>query len=500
MKFELARNPFNQQETIERERRLKRTRVIAALLSATTIPSIEACASPVALGRGPLVGIESADRPTDLPDLPTYGEMTEQLKAAIGEDTLGQAMAMHQAYARHAEEPPLETHISGFENMDMKDSHVTEYLGTFPRSWISNLSSVSLNSRFLAMPYPGLEGHEQFGHGEYSYGGETFGIEFTHSSLKRQDNPSFLDVQSLLYAVSHELAHGSDWRSAHGLDNRRALTLLWLSHRAATEEGRPKFDYPESIKAKTPDKKCDETFARTTEFYAELMSTALNLKGCDRDDWVNSVELRLIHGFQSSNDAAERNRRMVELVLKWTAPDFRPWDAANQRAELEQKIVSHHFLKRLERGIGHIEDKQLSAAFMGVLDSGSRFDLDDVNFQARRIGMVPPDQNAYPDTKSLIDELGETGMNTDDETWALVYSILRETLDTRSYSLNLTSRHGIRIRPRMKDPIATIDEFNQVWRKLTEEQRNGLRPELLKFISQGLAKAPLKENRVARGE
>ncbi|MFA6099849.1 MAG: hypothetical protein WC750_03120 [Patescibacteria group bacterium] len=457
-----------------------RAKVIAGLLMVAT-PSIEACSAGAALGRGPLTSIHKGDRPDD-PELPNFGVMIDQLKAAIGEDVLSAEMNMHEAYTDNFHERKNPLQLENFDKMDIEEKALRDLLSIYPHSWTSNVSKISVNPRLIPMPYPGFEGEAEYGHCKKSWQGNPIEIEFTSETLKDTGHHNFHTRLEMLKSISHELAHGSDAGSNVKLDAKQSLSLMYMTLVAVSDPGRPKFSYPESIKIKPGQDKKSETEARMTEYFAELMAMAfLQLRGDSWETW--KPEFKRILGSEkgASPQAAEWNYKLVKDYFQWSEPGYQIWKAGPKLWDQAVKIENIRALHGFERALPLIPDKDIVARLDEILKDKTT-QSKEAQYQYMKL-----DEMFRADIRA-VEKCTEPKEEQRREVIRIFDSMINNAMSVRNFQLDLSTNI---IRLTSGEEVAErIKYFMEEYDRLDTESKEVIKNELLKRLQIAKEKAP----------
>jgi hypothetical protein len=363
-----------------------RSRVFRALLLSTSLTSLEGCAGKFGIGAtGPLEHVEAEDHPSIKGEkLPSYEKMLEEMRLAVGETYVQNALEVQQRYAQANEKREKgKTLFLGFENLDITPGEVRRlFTETMPHSWWGNghVGEIKINPHFVAMRYPGLNRKPEYAHCQPFTNGKPIEIEFNHESLGETEELQSKDVHEVFSSMLHELAHASDWGTASSLQPEQALTLMYLAHQSIKDPGRPRFSYPEKIHHADAKNKQKETAQKMTEFFAVLMETALlRQDSASWHDWEHSLATELVSQHAASPEGARRAVRLVRTHLAWTAPGFLPWEAAAERYKLIQNIRQHHEFRRFEKLLlTHLQDHETGRRLAQALTNTAVMEKDAV--------------------------------------------------------------------------------------------------------------------------
>ncbi|MFA6447259.1 MAG: hypothetical protein WCW31_03310 [Patescibacteria group bacterium] len=376
------KNPFETQTEkgfMEKVISPARARIIAGLLMVAS-PSVEACTVTVKFGEGALTAIDKQERP-DAPELPNYSAMIGQLKAVMGEDLLAAEIGMHEAYVERARGGRT-VKLKNFEEMDFEEKEMRNFLSLYPRSWLSNVSNISINPHFSPIQHPGLEGKPEFGHCQRSWTGEPITIEFTSESLKRSDKASDY-TKKMFDSFTHELSHGASWSSNAKISTKQSLSMMYMAWMASSDPERPKFEYPESIKAK-PGQEKDAAYAKMTEYFAELMEVVFEPGEGDSWETWKPIFIKKLRRHEATPQAAEQNYKMIRYFFAWSEPGYKIWEAGTNINQQVQILEQMHAYRRFIRALSKLQEDALSSGLKDMLNDTS-VKPEDVEHQYKKI-------------------------------------------------------------------------------------------------------------------
>jgi hypothetical protein len=470
-------NPFKAPEktTLEKMCSLSRAKAIAGLLMVAS-PSIEACSMGAQIGRGPLSAIHEGERPED-PELPDYAIMLDKLKSAVGEDALSAEFAMHQAYADNYKESTGMA-LENLDKLDIDEKAFRDLLDIYPRSWSSNLKSISINPHFVPMPYPGLEGEAEFAHCERTWKGDPIKIEFTSDSLRSASRNTRLFV---LETLSHELAHAADPGSNVRLSAKQSLSLKYMTLVAVSDPGRPKFSYPESIKAKTDKDKQAETQAKMTEYFAEIMDFAISHANGDTwETWRLNLIKRLESEKHATPQAAEWNVKLIKDYFQWSDPDYKVWEAGRNFWKQVDNIENIRSHRGLERGYKLIPEDLVTQLNEIINDTTTR--PEEIEHQYSRIEeLLWQDVRAIENNKDakkirMIDAIKKFN------------SLIEQAMTIRNIRLNIPGGRSHIVSG--EEVESRVESFYREYGQLDEASKQASKQEMLKRLAIAKEKAP----------
>jgi len=478
----------------ERIAELPRRRIIQAMLMLVELPSASACAASIDIGRGPLSEIHEGEHPEADAALPSYEEMLKELKGSMGEDMVSVTMQMHQEYARTAQHRTMRTKLEGFRNLDVSDEAVRKYLSRrYPRAWLSQTGRIAVNPHLVTINYPGFDNKPEFGHCERHMDGGPIGIEFTSKDLKETEKIQELQVGKAMEALQHEVAHAVDWSSNGSLDEKQSLTLMYQAWHASADPGRPKFSYPESIKAQSPEKRPAMAYGRMTEFFAELMSNAMDVENGDTwDEWEHAVARMLVNDFKAEPKSAEKDARFVREFFEWTAPGFKPWEAARKDVDWLAELQAEHEYRRLTLDVAHVSDTKIKHALSEAL-AATDFSVDDAYYQLKKVGGLDLSPGRrYSGELPFFDSL-DTDIQKNRSISDCISSLNGIISAVVSARLNFSRRtEGLPKRTRFDVLLgnATVEHFNAMFAKVPPEKQDQVRALLVDYVRQSTLKAP----------
>ncbi len=352
-----------------------RARIIAGLLMIAT-PSVEGCGASISRGENALaaIGLEKSktnepinpskrgmdalgsinrlEKP-EIPDLPNYQVMIDRLRDGIGGNLLESAIGMHEAYEYRTWDHENKPQLRNFENLELDNNEMAKYLSLYPKSWLTEISSISISTHYVPMIYPGAEAWAEMGRASRSFEGNPIRITLNgkHFGSKEASDRS---IMAMLDTITHELAHASDPLSNAKLSTEQALSIMYMAFTASTDPGRPKF-HCEMIKVKprqtvaanpTQEKaEGDAAFAKMEEYFAELIGSAFKVG--DGNSWKTWKPhfAKMLNSLSSTPEAAEWNYKMVRYYFAWAEPDYKIWEAS-RNIELEKEELVNKRLKR----------------------------------------------------------------------------------------------------------------------------------------------------------
>ena len=218
-------------------------------------------------------------------DLPSYEDMRRELEGAIGRGRLEQEIPVYSAdYVRSAREKRAERErraerlaVRLESKLGLPDDRVREIIrATTPRSWTGESAIEHLTMADERIPMPREYGIEAYADGICEHG-------VSHEASGIRLSPDFQTEPIAFNLLNHEFAHANDWRRSNTMPPEDRLTLLHLIHRRVESDDRIHFNYVEKIQ--NPDSR-ELHLRRMTEYWAELMSMAMDLPARNADEWA----------------------------------------------------------------------------------------------------------------------------------------------------------------------------------------------------------------------
>lgn len=163
---------------------------------------------------------------------------------------------------------------------------------------------------------------------------------------------------------------------------------MYLIFGLIKDPGRPKFDYPEEIKADDESTQSTANYLKMREFMAELVNYSLqNGKGDTHEEWLKSCEKMLRNRFQSSPLQAGWATQLMELHLQWSAPGFQPEKVFDLRQKLITEATVYHEIKRTQDIFAEIPDQTVRTLLLDALLSDEQFNRSDLAYQSSILGI-----------------------------------------------------------------------------------------------------------------
>ncbi|MFA4954772.1 MAG: hypothetical protein WC641_05665 [Patescibacteria group bacterium] len=306
--------------------------------------------------------------------MPSNEVMLETLDEKVGSVRLD--LVRQRLRHEKANSAAGETKVEGFEAAGIKAADLRAYMAAaFPPAWSrpANIGSIKVDPHFVPMAYPGFENLPEYGHCSVPFNGGPVEISLTSEKFKekeQEENLKFLFSDVL----AHEFAHANDWRSSPELTQEDSLQLRFRVMQASQDQGRPRFWYPEGIKAK-PGKEKSANDERATEYFAELISSALGPSASKRtaknwETWVVEYSGILTDQYDASQEQAVENARLVKWYFNKIDSAYAPWKAFEERLKTEHKVISDYRWTRFKELAQAIADAELRREIEYGLDQG----------------------------------------------------------------------------------------------------------------------------------
>ena len=375
-----------------------------------------------------------------------------------------------------------ETKVEGFEAAGIKAADLRAYMAAaFPPAWSrpSNIGSIKVDPHFVPMAYPGFENLPEYGHCSVPFNGGPVEISLTSEKFKekeQEENLKFLFSDVL----AHEFAHANDWRSSPELTQEDSLQLRFRVMQASQDEGRPKFWYPEGIKAKPGEEKLANS-ERATEYFAELISSALGPSASKRtaknwETWVAEYSGILTDQYDASQEQAHENARLVKWYFNKIDSAYAPWRAFEERLKTEHKVISDYRWTRFKELVQAIPDAELRREIEYGLDQGK--------------GSFTEKELKYMKTKpgSLMAEESLMRRRIPGDSWMTFHywtTILDMARRTRSSYWEKDGKGD-----RTREIEDWVSQFSKRWNKIPEAKRPDLRKSFIAYARIALTGAP----------
>ena len=282
----------------------------------------------------------------------------------------------HQ-FAETKNQRPVE--FKGFERLDLAPEKLRDFLATrLPRAWTQPgiVASIAFRPVDEKIKIPGLEIFSYYGRTIHPNDGSPVRIEINSESLLKLDAQSELESY-FVEALTHELAHANDWHAPQ-FDAEQSVRLRHDAVELVSSPRRIKFQEVESIKDEGKQNKPEE-------YHAELMVQGINFAGPGIEKvktwegWRRAFAAHLATSYGIPADEALKNARHVEYALKSSAPDFKPWEAAQNDKAAKEMLLKEFRRRRVHQALMEIEDRKVRDFFTHALDIPS----DSFNQEAR---------------------------------------------------------------------------------------------------------------------
>ena len=314
----------------------------------------------------------------DIKDLPTYEEMRDELRDAIGEEALdihvpvlmGDYVDSERAKRKQQEEMKGPFRVEGFEEKyGIPDNDLQRmFRETLPQSWTGAGAVASF----------GISQEPLTFNEEYGLHGAVDGVCRNGKGSEPATllvGPEYHMSAGTPNVVIHEITHANDWERANVMTPEDRTTLLYLVHRRVASADHLRFSYVESIN--NEDRRI-EHLKKCTEYWPMLMEEALSIPADDAAGWERGFRAMAFATMShpqaevSPESFGQQDLELVKWYLKKTDPDFKPWEAAQKRLELIRETMTKAYTERIDEALSGIESPALRTSLMNAFSGDVR--------------------------------------------------------------------------------------------------------------------------------